>query len=188
MSLPSSSRLRGPAVTLALVATLAHATVVKDESIETMTAHAHAVVRGTVRSVQPMADRTGRIWTYVEVAVAETLKGDVPKLVLVKQPGGEIGARGQWVAGVAKFQPGQDCLLFLERAADEAQVHIVYALAAGKVDFEAKGDSVVAVRHLDGLAFAAPGSTATRPVTTLDTLGTREAFLARVRAAARGAQ
>ena len=143
MSEPVLSRRTGPAFTLALlVASLAQATVVKDESIETMTAHAHSVVRGTVRSVQPMLDEHAKIWTYVEVAVTETLKGDVPRLLLVKQPGGELGGKGQWVAGVARFEPGQDCVLFLERATDEARVHVVYALAAGKVDFEPQGADV----------------------------------------------
>lgn len=176
-----------PAVALALVAsTAAFATVVIAQSLEELTWAAPVIVRGQVVAVQTRWDDAHRsISTYAEVVRQEALKGSAPELLLVRQPGGEVGPVGQRVAGAATFIVGEEVVLFLERAPDEPNVFGVYTLAAGKVGFEtsALGERR-AVRHLEGLVFYErnPGAPRFRAVGA-DDLGTPDEFLRRVRQA-----
>jgi hypothetical protein len=173
---------------LPLLASSALATVVISESIEAMTRQSTLVVRATAhQSMAAWDEGETKIWTWTELTVTETLKGKAPRTLLVKQPGGVVGDLGQHVSGVARFQPGEDCVLFLEPAADEGGVFIVRGLAAGKVSFATRQGRVLAVRDLSGLSFARAGSRdAVQRVDDTEVLGPPEAFLARVRAAAGG--
>ncbi len=165
------------------------ATVVIAESIEEMARASTMVVRGRIVQVQPqLEESSGRIYTYADIRVTEVLKGGAVTSILVKQPGGEIGNRGTHVAGAGKFVTGQDSVLFLEKATDEAGVYILRALAAGKVDIETSSTGEVrAVRHLGGLAFygRAPSS-AMRVVQPEESLGAPEAFMSRIRNVLKG--
>lgn len=169
------------------------ASVVVAQSIEELTQAAPLVVRGRVGQVQASWDEgERRIWTRAELSVLETVKGAAPQTILVRQPGGEVGDKGQRVEGVAKFTPGEEAVFFLETVPDEAGVYTVYALGAGKVAFEkSKVGEVRAVRHLDGLAFyqlGGPKKGQVLPVGDREDLGTPSTFLARVRKAAGGAK
>lgn len=182
--------LRIALAALALLASTAFATVVIAESLEDMTRQSTLVVRATAQQSMAAWDAGERkIWTWTELTVTETLKGQAPRTLLVKQPGGEVGSIGQRVSGVAHFTPGEDCVLFLEPATDEKGVYVVRGLSAGKVSFERRLGRVVAVRDLSGLSFARQGSRDTvKPVDDAEVLGVPDAFLARVRAAAGGAK
>lgn len=161
-------------------------TTVIAETIDEAVSRAPIIVRATVRQSQSGTDEH-RIWTWTELTITEVLKGQAPKVVLVKQPGGVVGAWGQAVAGVARFVEGEDCVLLLERAVDEPGVLMVRALAAGKISFTTRLGVPQAVRELDGLHFAAVEGARVRPLVKEDTLGTPDAFLARVRALVKGA-
>lgn len=164
------------------------ATVVMALSMEELTTMAPVVVHGTVqRSVTNWTEDKRGIWTWTEVSVRETLKGPRAATVLVKQPGGVLEGIGQSVSGAARFQEGEEVVLFLEPAVDERSAYVVLAMSAGKVTLEQTTGPKVARRNLSGLSFArrgAPGAAA--PVIERETLGTAEAFLARIRAAAKG--
>ncbi len=172
---------------LALVPAASLATVVKALSVEQMTAIARVVVHGSVSHVEAHWDDGHRsIWTYSEIVVRETLKGTKSSTLLIKQPGGVIGAVGQQVAGAAQFTPGEEVVLFLEPAVDEPNAFVVLAMSAGKVTLEDSGTRKLAKRDLKGLSFARPGkSTLTRPVDERDVVGFADAFLAKVRAASK---
>lgn len=175
-------------VVVALAAGAALATVVVSETVETMARRAPLVVRVTARQSMAGWDAAeARIWTWTELAVTEVLKGEAGPTLLVKQPGGEVGGLGQFVAGVARFTPGEDCVLFLEPASDEKGVWVVRSLAAGKVSFGERLGRPVALRDLSGLSFAKPGG-AVHPTDDRESLGAPDAFLARVRAAVGGAR
>ncbi|MEW5740793.1 MAG: hypothetical protein AB1938_17830 [Myxococcota bacterium] len=182
--------LRIALVASALFGSAALATVVIAESIEDMTRQAPLVVRATAQQSMTAWDSgETKIWTWTELTVTETLKGQAPRTLLVKQPGGVVGGLGQHVSGVARFRPGEDCLLFLEPATDEKGVFIVRGLSAGKVSFTQRLGKVLAVRDLSGLSFARAGGRDTiRPVDDGEILGLPDALLARVRAAAGGAK
>jgi hypothetical protein len=177
-------------VAFALLASSALATVVIAESIEEMTRGSALVVRATAQQSMTAFDQgETKIWTWTELTITETLKGQAPRTLVVKQPGGEVGALGQHVSGVARFRAGEDCVLFLEPATDEKGVFVVRGLSAGKVSFQSRLGRVLAVRDLSGLAFARAGTQdKVKRVDDAEVLGLPDAFLARVRAAAGGAR
>jgi hypothetical protein len=186
----SRALTRSALVALALLATSAVATVVIAESIEEMTRGSALVVRATAQqSMTAFEHGEAKIWTWTELSVTETIKGQAPRTLVVKQPGGEVGGIGQRVSGVARFTPGEDCVLFLEPAADEKGVFVVRGLSAGKVSFASRLGRVLAVRDLSGLSFARAGAKdAVKPIDDAEVLGLPDAFLARVKQAAGGAR
>ena len=179
-------RLRPLLLSAALLAPLsALATVVLSMSMEEMTSRATLVVQGTVNVSSPGWDEPrAKIWTWTEVVVKDTLKGRAQDTVLVKQPGGVVGAVGMSVAGAATFAPGEEVVLFLEPANDEPGAWVPVAMSSSKVTLEERLGVKVARRDLAGLVFAQPGKKGVaEPVDERETLGTADAFLARVRAA-----
>ncbi|HYV44598.1 MAG TPA: hypothetical protein VFA20_07025 [Myxococcaceae bacterium] len=161
-------------------------------SFEELTDRSDAVVRGRVVGSTPkMNAAAGRISTFTEVQVIEAIKGAPGKRITVRQPGGEVGGIGQAVEGAARFAPGEEVVLFLQRAPDDATVFHVLSMSAGKVRLEKKRDALRAVRDLDGIAFvdpapsrpAAPSPNKVQVVSSED-LGDANQFLGRVRGAA----
>lgn len=186
-------RLFGRALAvLALVLGLsASATIVIAQTIEQMARRSPLILRGTVLQQQSRwDDERRRINTYVELAVTDTLKGQAPRSILVRQPGGIVEELGQRVSGTASFSPREDVLVFLETVPDEAGVFGVYSLAAGKVSLSpnALGEKR-ATRDLTGLAFLHKSPTGERQIKSvgeLEDLGAAEAFVDRVRKAIAG--
>jgi hypothetical protein len=169
---------------LALVALPGFASTVVGESIEALAQSAPVVVRATVRGSQSgWDDGRHRIWTWTELSITESIKGAPPRSVLVKQPGGEVGAVGQAVTGTAKFTPGEDVVLFLQPAPDEPKVYLVRGLAAGKVLLTSVQGQPQALRVLDGLELTRKGRLQVQPSGAEANLGTPSAFLSRVRQA-----
>lgn len=166
-----------------LLPLIASATVVMELTVEEMTARAALVVRGTVQGSKAV-QVDGSIWTLTTITVTEKLKGAGTARITVKQPGGVVAGIRQAVSGTARFTEGDDVVLFLEPT-NEAQVYLVQGLAAGSVSLEVINGQKSAVRHLDGLGFARAGSQRVQRVENLDRLGSADAFLERVRGAAR---
>lgn len=179
---------RSPLLVALLAPLAAFASVVLSMSMEEMTARSPLVVRGTVHRVDTQfAENRSKIWTYAEVVVQETLKGTSRTTVLVKQPGGVIGTIGEKVSGVATFTPGEDVVLFLEPSPDEPDCFVPMALTAAKVSLVNRGGTQVAVRNLSGVSFVKRGQKGVvGPVEELENLGFADAFLVRIRAAAKG--
>lgn len=171
-------------VLLALLPSAVLATVVKAQTFEEMTKVAPLVVRATVQSSQAAYDHGERhIWTYTELQVTDTLKGEVRSALMVKQPGGEVGRIGAHVDGTAKFAVGETVVLFLEPATDEPNAFVVLGLAAGKVSLENLKGEPRAIRRTEGLGFAAPGGKAIKRVEPVEDLGPADAFINRIRKA-----
>lgn len=168
----------------ALMPLAASATLVMRLSMEEMTQRSLLVVRGTVQSTRAMATDNGSIWTLTSLRVSERLKGVAQNQLTIKQPGGEVAGRAQRASGAAQFVEGEEVVVFLEPAADEKNAFVVLGLASGKVSFEVVNGQKMAVRHLDGLSFASPGTRRIEPIEALEKLGSPEAFLARIRLAA----
>jgi hypothetical protein len=185
MSAPSS--FKALALACALLPCAALATIVMHLSLEDMAQRSTAIVRGTVQTSKAVDPGTGPIWTVTTLAVTERLKGPASATITLKQPGGTLNGLTQRVSGTASFTEGEDVLVFLEPSADEKGVFVVLGLASGKVGFEVVNGQKIAVRHLDGLSFANPGSRHIEAVENLEKLGAVDAFMTRIRAASRGA-
>lgn len=112
------SRFAKYASALVLLAGLvgsADATTMVKLSTEQMTDASDLVVRGTVVEVWTEPDARGRVWTRAQIEVEEILKGDdTTAAVVVDQPGGVWGGVTTDVAGVARFDVGEEAVFFLE--------------------------------------------------------------------------
>ncbi|HVG20029.1 MAG TPA: putative Ig domain-containing protein [Blastocatellia bacterium] len=77
---------------------------------------ARAIIRGKVVSISSGPDdNQTEIYTYVTLRVEEVLKGEVTaRNVVIKEPGGESGGRGQVVYGSPQFNAGEDVFLYLD--------------------------------------------------------------------------
>jgi hypothetical protein len=58
----------------------------------------------------------GSIWTLTRFDVAEVIKGNLPKEITVRLPGGRVGHLTATVDGTPKFNPGVEAVVFLERS------------------------------------------------------------------------
>jgi hypothetical protein len=175
-----------------LTALSAQATAVLALSFEEMTARSTAVVRGTAGASEAHWDPTHRhLFTYTEIRADEILKGRAPAVMLVRSPGGEAEGLGQRVEGSPRFSPGEAVVVFLEPVADEPTTFQVMALAAGKVTLALSNTGEPrATRDLSGITPYALGSIDRQPhleVRTTEDLGRAEAFVARIRTAAKRA-
>lgn len=180
-------RPRTLALAVLLLAAIAPATVVVNETLEEMTHKVPLIVRGHVnRNVAGWDAEHRRIWTWTELTVTETIKGKAGGVVLFKQPGGETGGIGQAVAGTAKFTEGEDCVVLLFPAPDEPGVWRVYSLAAGKISLVSQAGQLLAQRDLSGLGFASPKTGKVTPADGAQRLGTADEFLGQLRAWAKG--
>jgi hypothetical protein len=167
--------------------TFAHATVVEAMTFEQLTGRVPLIVRGTVGSQEARWDeKQRRISTYTEIVVSEVLKGDSRQSIIVRQPGGEVGPVGQAVSGAARFEPGEEVLLFLEPAGKNGIEFVTCGLAAGKVRIAPdRLGRVKASRDLRGIGFYEPEQQVpvVREVNPLEDLGDAERFLQRIRLA-----
>ena len=182
------------ALAIGLCAQDANATVVEGLTLEQMAARSPVIVRATVGSQESRWDEGHRrIQTFTELLVTEVLKGDVPKSLIVRAPGGVVGNLGADVAGAPRFKSGDDVVLFLEHPGDDPHGFVVTGLSAGKITLEktALGE-VRARRDLRGIAFLTPGSSDRAPkvrdLNNVEDLGTADAFLQRIRTAVAHAQ
>jgi hypothetical protein len=183
--------LRALALTVAVPAT-SWATTILAQSFEQMTASSALVARATAGASEAHWDPgRHRIYTYTEMRIDEELKGHGPTVLLVRSPGGVAEGLGQRVEGSPAFQPGESVVLFLERSPDEPGVLQAMGLAAGKVNLtRSKLGELRATRDLRGISQYHLGSVDRSPrleVLASEDLGTAEAFLRRIRLAARKA-
>ncbi len=108
---------------LAVVATLAMTAPAAAQPAEAAAAARVAVV-GRVVTVESRWDRSlGAIVTYVDVAVTRRVRGAVPDRLVLKQLGGAVGGLGLFVAGQARFVPGDEALLLLAVSPRDGTLH-----------------------------------------------------------------
>lgn len=84
------------------------------------------VVRGTVTEMWTEADpRTGTIWTHAQVNIASVLKGNPDQeIIVLEQPGGQLGHLGTIVEGVARFSVGEEGYFFVEQLESDRNVTV----------------------------------------------------------------
>jgi hypothetical protein len=93
--------------------------------LDQLTTLADRVIVGEVLSVKSTWDSGHkRIFTNIEVQVAETWKGATAAggKILIQQPGGQVGDIESRVYGLAEFHTGQRAVLFLKGAESASAV------------------------------------------------------------------
>ncbi|MFN0061176.1 MAG: hypothetical protein ACKVPX_01465 [Myxococcaceae bacterium] len=119
-------------------------TTLVQESVYDLTQRSEAVVRGRVVQKKTVFSEDGaRLFTHVDVEVAEVWHGKAQSVVRIVQPGGVLEDFAQRVDGVAAFTVGEDVVVFLERGAPQS--YRVTGMAQGKyrVVKDAKGLKVL---------------------------------------------
>jgi len=91
-------------------------------------AQADVIIAGNVAGVSSQWDDThSTIFTDVAVSVERFDKGNAPRRLTVRVPGGEVGDIGMAVEDMPVFAPGQKVSLHLRKTAERA----VFKLAGG---------------------------------------------------------
>jgi hypothetical protein len=106
-----------PTVACLLVAALpivVNATVLVPTDLTELTKDATAIVHGRVVDVRAeWLEGRRAIETYVTVAAATYLKGDLGASVTLRVPGGRMGAYRSFIVGAPAFNVGDEVVLFL---------------------------------------------------------------------------
>jgi hypothetical protein len=109
--------------------------IMEKMEIEELTAQADLIVVGEVKKIESQREEGGGIFTYVTIAVEQSLKGKVVQEITLRYLGGEVDEIGLWVSDMPEFQLGEKVKVFLK---GEDIYHIVGAyqgkltLVAGK--------------------------------------------------------
>ena len=121
------------------------------------------VVRGTVAGARALWDDTGTLFTYVSVDVQDVLVGDaVPRRLVLKQLGGQLGEIGLWIADQATFAIDEPVLLDLEISPRDGSLH-TRDLARGKRTLDAAAPPDALSAALAAARTAAPAFVAVPP-------------------------
>lgn len=98
---------------LLLCAATADGTTMARMPIEKMAHVAQVIIRARCEAITTTWD-AGEIWTLTTFDVKETWKGSPPARVTTRLLGGRLGGVTSSVAGIPRFLPGEDVVLFLE--------------------------------------------------------------------------
>ena len=101
------------AIALVILASPARAATFVGMNERVLARSADAIVIGRVAAIEMVASPESAISTLVTVEVERELRGHVGALVTLRQPGGQVGGRGFWIPGGARFATGERQLLFL---------------------------------------------------------------------------
>ena len=111
---------------------------------------ARAIVRGKVLSISSQLDpEQDRIFTYITIRVHDVLKGQIAnRKIVLKEEGGQVGARGSIVFGTPQFKRDEEVLVYLDTWRDGSlRVHQMLLGKFTVVDDPSLGGKVV-VRNL----------------------------------------
>lgn len=113
----------------------AAATVMVEVPLEDMARAADAIVLGRVvrTEVRVVIDpaRGAMPHTLSEIAVTEWIAGSGGRTVVIDELGGEIQGEGLAIAGTPVYRPGEEVVVFLERADGRLRT---YAMAQGRFE------------------------------------------------------
>lgn len=163
-------------VAVALLPGAARSTSVERLDDEELASRSHRILWGDVVSVRTAWDDAGeRIFTHVEVAPRETLKGAPAALVALKLPGGEVGDTAYVIHGMPRFRTGEEVVLHLTDAHARSGVRLPVGLGQGvhRVLRPAHGPALAARDTRDlhlvlpGVAGAQPGARQEEPLDDL---------------------
>jgi hypothetical protein len=107
-----AARLTALLVALALISLETRATILIRMSLEKLSQESPAIVRARCVASSTGWD-AGEIWTFTLFEVEETWRGSVSARITVRLLGGSAGNITSSVAGVPRFRPGEDVVLFL---------------------------------------------------------------------------
>lgn len=133
-------------LTIPMLAIGLRATTVIPMSVEQLTRASTHVVEATAidSTAQWNPDHT-LIFTYTRFNVSQSLKGQLPQTIVVRQLGGTVDGITQRVSGVRHWLPGQQAVLFLKPSSTGDRAMVVTGLMQGNflVKRSANGETSV---------------------------------------------
>ncbi|MFQ5667969.1 MAG: putative Ig domain-containing protein [Candidatus Binatia bacterium] len=109
-------------------------------TVEDLTEGSVAVVTGTVGRLTGVELADGRIYTLVDVAVDQVLKGALPTgVITLKEDGGAVGVRREVLFGMPQFERGERVLLFLTVRQDGSLQTYQFALGKFHLELDVSG-------------------------------------------------
>jgi hypothetical protein len=102
----------------ALLSPSAQAVLMRPLGVEDLARKADLIVQGTVLDKVSLRDEAGRIYTKVNVRVAEVWKGALPTngtpgMLTIVQSGGTVGDAREEVSGEVQYDVGEEFVAFL---------------------------------------------------------------------------
>lgn len=105
------------ATLIACLSVALHATVIVPIEFRELVTTAPVIVHGQVVRVRSgWVDGRRSVETFVTVAAAEYMKGDLGETVTFRVPGGQIGRYRTVFVGAPEFKAGDEVVLFLKHA------------------------------------------------------------------------
>lgn len=158
-----------------LVTTNLSATVMKYLGVADLVEASDLVVVAKVQKKEFITDRNGDLVTNVTVVPSKTLVGEEAKTLTFQQWGGETELKQSKVPGDARFEVGEEAVLFLRKANLEPGLFLT-ALGQSKYRIQRGKGGATATRELDDISFLRDGAGPTQiehlpsEVVKLDTL------------------
>lgn len=143
-------RIATAALLVAGLVVPARATTVKHLDLAAAGKGAKVVARGTVRA-QSARRVNGRVYTDVELVVAECLRGACGATLTIRQLGGEVDGEGTSVLGNAELPVGGEVVVLLRPRRDGTFSPVGMAQGVFRVERDARGREQALVRDLSGL-------------------------------------
>jgi len=88
--------------------------LVEEMNLQDLVNKSTEIVKGKVLEVKSAWDEEGsKIFTYVKIAIDEYWKGEGPREMVLRVPGGTVGDITLWVEDAPSFEVGEEVVLFL---------------------------------------------------------------------------
>ncbi len=111
--------LVGMVLVVAVLSVPAFATTVVKLNMQQLVQKSDLIVQGQVQSVYTQwNEQQHLVFTYISIRVDESLKGQGPKSVLIRQVGGSAGTIQMSIAGTPQFTSGDMAIVFLKDQGD----------------------------------------------------------------------
>lgn len=126
-------------VSLLSLAVALHATVILPIEFRELVTTAPVILHGQVVDIKAgWSDGRRSLETFVTVAVADYLKGDLGATVTLRVPGGQLGRYRTIFVGAPEFQRGDEVVLFLKHGASSSPYIIGLSQGAFRVVADAR--------------------------------------------------
>ncbi len=145
------------------ITSFAHATVVRWLDEPTLAREATTIVRGKVVNMTPTRVQ-GFIVTDIRIETSRVLKGNVNKVVVVRQFGGKIGQEEWVVPGTSRYREGEEVIVFLSRGVSGELIEVGVGL--GKYEIDRSSGAPMVRRRLGDVAVANVQNGVAKPVLT----------------------
>lgn len=144
-------------VFLLFVASFAHATVMKYVGLPELVEMSDVIVHGHVTAKNTFVDaKTGHLLTNVTVTPARVFHGPEKVSFTFQQWGGQTDEKRSGIPGDARFEDGEEVILFLRKADLEPGLFLT-ALGQSKFKIIRSEDGATAYRELHDISFLKDG-------------------------------